>query len=288
MSILIVEDDKTSRLLLRRILEKLGQTDVREAEDGQKAWELLEAGLLPSLCFLDVNMPNLNGLELLKRIRQDRRFAASIVCFCSAVRDRKIVAQAVALKPDFFLLKPYSESAIQAQLLRARRSARSNKPLDSTNVVCGRLGIERDTYLASLDKLINDVRSLTTRIPNFLVQHNVADALLALDETKSAAQNLGAWRVFQLADNLARHFRSNGGVIDHVANAQNALVNESAPWICASTDLLLDALGNMHGELRCLEQVHAEMAHSHPKAQATATEDRAPPDTADYCRGTAG
>src|SRR5258708_8472178 len=69
MQILVVEDDKTSRLVLHRILESTGDLEIIEATDGVKAWELLDGGLHPALCFLDINMPKLNGLELLERIR---------------------------------------------------------------------------------------------------------------------------------------------------------------------------------------------------------------------------
>jgi hypothetical protein len=64
LRILIVEDDKTSRIVLRHILEALGDQEIYEAEDGLKAWEMLNGGLVPQLCFLDLNMPRMNGIEL--------------------------------------------------------------------------------------------------------------------------------------------------------------------------------------------------------------------------------
>ena len=75
LRVLIVEDDSTSRLVLRGILETLDGLEIFEAGDGLQAWEMLDGGLLPQLCFLDLNMPQLNGVELLKRIRNDPRFS---------------------------------------------------------------------------------------------------------------------------------------------------------------------------------------------------------------------
>ena len=68
MKILIAEDDELSRMLLRDILEKEPGYEVIEAADGQAAWKLLEDGLTPDLCILDVMMPFLDGIGLLKKI----------------------------------------------------------------------------------------------------------------------------------------------------------------------------------------------------------------------------
>jgi two-component system chemotaxis response regulator CheY len=145
MRILIVEDDKTSRIVLRRILQTMDNQEIYEAEDGLKAWEMLNGGLMPELCFLDVNMPRMNGVELLKRIRNDKRFASLRACFCSAVRDRRLIEQAAALQPDSYILKPYDRDAIQAQVERIRGIARPEDSLEPLAGVCARLGIDQAT-----------------------------------------------------------------------------------------------------------------------------------------------
>ena len=123
MRILIVEDDRTSRIVLRRVLEGIGNLEVIEAEDGLKAWEMLDHGLLPDLCFLDINMPRMNGLELLKRVRADKRLASLKVCFCSSVRDRQTIIQAASYQPDYYVLKPYTRGLIQEQVQKLRGAA---------------------------------------------------------------------------------------------------------------------------------------------------------------------
>jgi CheY-like chemotaxis protein len=72
-SILIVEDEQAMRLLLREFMEILGFTVV-VAEDGQGALELARSASV-DLAFLDMNLPDMNGLELMHRLRaQGARF----------------------------------------------------------------------------------------------------------------------------------------------------------------------------------------------------------------------
>lgn len=75
MRILTVDDSKIMRQMVRATLETSGKFQCMEAEDGLKALALLnQASELPSLILMDVNMPNLDGLELTKKLRQDERF----------------------------------------------------------------------------------------------------------------------------------------------------------------------------------------------------------------------
>ena len=81
-------------MVLKRILQGIENIEVVEAEDRWKTWrKSLDGGFRPGLSFLDINMPRMSGLELLKKIRRDSRLAELKVCFCSAVRDRKIIVR---------------------------------------------------------------------------------------------------------------------------------------------------------------------------------------------------
>ena len=61
LRVLIVEDDRTSRMVLKRILQGIENIEVVEAEDGWKTWEILDGGFRPGLSFLDINMPRMSG-----------------------------------------------------------------------------------------------------------------------------------------------------------------------------------------------------------------------------------
>ena len=69
MRILIAEDDATSRIVLATVLTKDGY-DVTATDDGGAAWEVLQKPEAPRLAILDLMMPGIDGLELVRRCAQ--------------------------------------------------------------------------------------------------------------------------------------------------------------------------------------------------------------------------
>jgi len=69
MQVLVAEDDMTSRTILAAILAKWGY-DPLVAEDGGKAWEIMQKNDAPNLAVLDWDMPGMDGLEVCRRIRK--------------------------------------------------------------------------------------------------------------------------------------------------------------------------------------------------------------------------
>jgi two-component system chemotaxis response regulator CheY len=72
-AILLVDDDEVARHIVRRMLERAGH-HVDEAEDGAAAITALEGGLHPDCMVLDLMMPRLSGVDVLRRIRNDARW----------------------------------------------------------------------------------------------------------------------------------------------------------------------------------------------------------------------
>ena len=66
LKILLIEDDEIERMKFSRVSSKLGKHTIVEAENGEKALEILHRIELPNLIVLDLNMPKVNGIEFLK------------------------------------------------------------------------------------------------------------------------------------------------------------------------------------------------------------------------------
>src|SRR4051812_10121158 len=71
-AILLVDDDDVARHIVRRMLERAGH-HVEEAGDGEAAITALEGGLKPDCMVLDLMMPRLSGVDVLRRIRNETR-----------------------------------------------------------------------------------------------------------------------------------------------------------------------------------------------------------------------
>lgn len=128
--ILVVEDDTSIRRILRLQLEAAGY-EVAEAEDGLKAMEWLERST-PDLILLDVMMPNLDGNETCRRIRENRRFASLPIIFLTAKSTTESKILGLHGGANDYLTKPYDRKELLLRvknLLGWSRQQRDCNPL---------------------------------------------------------------------------------------------------------------------------------------------------------------
>jgi CheY-like chemotaxis protein len=109
--VLIVDDSITVRELLSLTFSKAGYR-VEQARDGQEAWEKLRSGLPCDVIFCDVEMPRMDGLELLSRIQQDPDLQDLPVAMLTSRGASKHKKMAVDLGAKGYFTKPYLEEAL--------------------------------------------------------------------------------------------------------------------------------------------------------------------------------
>ena len=102
--ILIVDDSRTSRRILKEILTKAGHEIIGEASDGEEGY-LKFKELQPDLVTLDITMPKMDGIEALKLIRREDENTA-VVMITAAGQSEKM-RQAVQYGASEFVAKPY-------------------------------------------------------------------------------------------------------------------------------------------------------------------------------------
>ncbi|NER85298.1 MAG: response regulator, partial [Leptolyngbya sp. SIO1D8] len=110
-TVLIVDDSITVRELLSMSFNKVGYR-VEQARDGQEAWEKLRSGLPCELVFCDIEMPRMDGLELLSRLQKDsilKRIPIAMLTSRGADRHRQM---ALDLGASGYFTKPYLEEAL--------------------------------------------------------------------------------------------------------------------------------------------------------------------------------
>lgn len=118
--ILIVEDNELNRDLLGRHLQREGHTPA-VAENGRQAWAMLMARKF-DLILLDIMMPDMNGYQLLEKLKGDEDFRHIPVIIISALEDMESVTRCIELGAEDYLPKPFN-----AVLLKARLSASLEK-----------------------------------------------------------------------------------------------------------------------------------------------------------------
>lgn len=116
--VLIVDDSDHLAATLEVALGGLLGTEVATAPDGLKALEMLEAGAPIAALVTDLEMPRMDGFELIRRVRADRRLASMPIVAVSGDTDPGTPARALELGADAFFRKPFSPAKLVARLAR--------------------------------------------------------------------------------------------------------------------------------------------------------------------------
>ena len=130
LRIVVVDDDPTMRLLLKRVVvEQLGHEVVGEADNGADMVETV-LSVQPDLVILDIHLPGIDGLDALRRIYQERIVAAVAI---TADRDAELVARALEEHVMAYLVKPFEPSQLHAAILMAWTRFQEWQALSSEN-----------------------------------------------------------------------------------------------------------------------------------------------------------
>jgi len=119
MRILVVDDSRIMRNIVKNSLISLGfdSEGFREAANGSEAWGMLQEDKY-ELLLLDWNMPMLNGLDLVKRIRKSPELAEIPIIMVTSEKAKYNVIEAVKAGVDDYIVKPVKEKALMEKIQR--------------------------------------------------------------------------------------------------------------------------------------------------------------------------
>lgn len=115
IKILVVDDFKTMRKIIKNILTQLGFKNIIEADDGTTALELLKKQKV-DLIISDWNMPKMNGLELLKSIRSDDNLKDIRFIMVTAEAQKENVIEAIKHGVNQYVVKPFTPETLKEKL----------------------------------------------------------------------------------------------------------------------------------------------------------------------------
>ncbi|MBV1929966.1 MAG: response regulator [Gammaproteobacteria bacterium] len=115
-SCLIVDDSRVVRKVATRIVKDLG-FECSEAEDGQKACDACSISM-PDAIILDWNMPIMNGLEFLEKLRQMENGDYPKVVFCTTENDISHIQRAMQAGANEYIMKPFDSEIIQTKFIQ--------------------------------------------------------------------------------------------------------------------------------------------------------------------------
>ena len=113
---LIVDDSSSMRMILRKTLEELG-FEVREAGNGKEALSVLATEKKPiTLSLLDWNMPEMDGFELLQRVRDIPELGSMVIIMVTAQTEIERISEALEAGANEYVMKPFTKDILVGKL----------------------------------------------------------------------------------------------------------------------------------------------------------------------------
>ncbi len=133
MRVLIAEDDLTSRVLLKKVLEKWGY-DVAVTTNGADAWQALQADDAPRIAILDWMMPEMDGIDVCRRVRALDTRQPPYVILLTALGEKGHMMTGFEAGADDYVGKPYDPAELRARIEVGRRLVELNEELIETQI----------------------------------------------------------------------------------------------------------------------------------------------------------
>jgi len=116
LKLLVVDDSSTMRRIIKNTLSRLGYENVLEGEDGVQGWNVLNENADMGMLITDWNMPEMNGLELVKKVRADARFADLPIIMVTTEGGKTEVITALKAGVNNYIVKPFTPQVLKEKL----------------------------------------------------------------------------------------------------------------------------------------------------------------------------
>ena len=115
MRVLVVDDFSTMRRIIKNILRQLGFNNVVEADDGTTAWDVLNKDKIEFI-ISDWNMPQMTGIELLRKVRSSEEFSDLPFLMVTAEAQQENIIEAVQAKVSNYIVKPFTAEVMKQKI----------------------------------------------------------------------------------------------------------------------------------------------------------------------------
>jgi len=116
LKLLVVDDSSTMRRIIKNTLVRLGHKDILEGGDGIEGWNALNTNPDIDMLITDWNMPEMNGLELVKKVRADSRFMDLPIIMVTTEGGKAEVITALKAGVNNYIVKPFTPQVLKEKL----------------------------------------------------------------------------------------------------------------------------------------------------------------------------
>jgi len=116
VKLLVVDDSSTMRRIIKNTLARLGYNDVLEAEHGLDAWQEMQKNSDIEMLITDWNMPEMNGLELVKKVRAESKYQDMPIIMVTTEGGKAEVITALKAGVNNYIVKPFTPQVLKEKL----------------------------------------------------------------------------------------------------------------------------------------------------------------------------
>ena len=116
LKLLVVDDSSTMRRIIKNTLQRLGFDDVLEAEHGVEAWQIMERTPDINVLITDWNMPEMNGLELVRKVRAEKKYENIPIIMVTTEGGKAEVITALKAGVNNYIVKPFTPQVLKEKL----------------------------------------------------------------------------------------------------------------------------------------------------------------------------
>jgi CheY-like chemotaxis protein len=197
MNVLIVEDNQISAAVLEHTLDKHGY-DTITVNDGEQALTCLESHPEIDLVITDIVMPNADGVELVRRIKERDEWNDIPILVCTSLRPES-ANHRLAGQESKYLFKPIVASTLIQKVNEA--FAHKRQILQDPQLTMSQIGIDSEAIAEVLDKFSQAVGAVIVRLEN---QVDAAQEPMDLKELLEGAKLIRAERLSEILTSLER------------------------------------------------------------------------------------
>nr|MBF0220737.1 response regulator [Desulfobulbaceae bacterium] len=116
LRVLVVDDDRATRRVIKYSLNKMGHSFIHEAPDGDTALAIIDVNPIFDLIISDLNMPRMNGLQLLKAIRALPSYKETPFIMLTAEGTQSHIVEAAQAKVSQYIIKPFTHDSLEEKI----------------------------------------------------------------------------------------------------------------------------------------------------------------------------
>ncbi len=202
--ILLLDPDERARRALHGILAR-GNHHLVGLKQVSDAWEFIRRNPGIDMVFTELVIGPAHGLEFVQRLKNDCLLKLLPVVIYTGNGDRTVVKRAIDLRVQNFLIKPYHDDAVFAEIDKAAANPWRDRFFEEEKSFCKLMGLTPEQLHGQLDLVQQAVTAARGALEKAAAMHSLPHLLDAVNPLHQSAEAAGAWGLVECLDQMAGH-----------------------------------------------------------------------------------